>query len=389
MDFLKALVTKAPFIITFFWATTVGVSMLKRKSWFKAPLFIFLVFSMVALLAGSAFVSGQYTLFRWLYFPASFMSLSMFPTYYLYIASLTSEKGLTRSRWLKHLIIPISHAALAGVVFIIIMDHEARIFWVERCLTGMVEPEGLFRFALNMDNYFRKLFLGMAIVYYMQTDKIIYKHRISLGQYFSNTETADIKWFPALRVAFFLTLLAAFFHFTTSRHATLEYEILPVLSYSLLSVFFWITGYFSQGQQRIYPPENTDDDVQEQVHATLSNEQYSTLARELEKIMAEQKIFTQRDLTLPGLSRILGTNRTYLSRLFNEHLHISFNHYINQKRVEYVSSLLDHEKQEKDIRDIWVMCGFNSASSFYRWFHTFKGTSPLAYRERVRKQQDQ
>ncbi len=87
------------------------------------------------------------------------------------------------------------------------------------------------------------------------------------------------------------------------------------------------------------------------------------IARRVDSLMDKKRLFLKGDLTLEKLAREVGTNRTYLSRMFNRVKGTTFSDYLNRKRLEYAGTLAGGEFQpEKIVRE----CGFSSVRAFYK-----------------------
>ena len=62
--------------------------------------------------------------------------------------------------------------------------------------------------------------------------------------------------------------------------------------------------------------------------------------------------YLQADISLTNVSRILGTNRSYLSSIINNKFGMNFNAYVNQYRVKY-------------IKDYWIITQLFQKKSWY------------------------
>ena len=121
------------------------------------------------------------------------------------------------------------------------------------------------------------------------------------------------------------------------------------------------------------PEDNSADSAE-------SNSQPNYLfADRLESVFSKGKIYLNATLTLNDLARELGTNRTYLSNYLNQQLHTTFYEYVNQWRVRRAKELL--RASSLPLEDIALQSGFNSMSSFRRYFIAHTGMSPLEYRK--------
>lgn len=99
-------------------------------------------------------------------------------------------------------------------------------------------------------------------------------------------------------------------------------------------------------------------------------------------IKAENHIknhYSDPSLSLSDIAEKLGTNSTYLSKLFKENLGVNFNDYINSYRIEIAKSLLN--STDKKIEVISNETGFNSQQNFIRVFKKIEGLAPGQYRK--------
>lgn len=103
-------------------------------------------------------------------------------------------------------------------------------------------------------------------------------------------------------------------------------------------------------------------------------------ADRFESVFSKGKIYLNATLTLNDLARELGTNRTYLSNYLNRELHTTFYEYVNQWRVRRAKELL--RETDMLLEEVALQSGFNSMSSFRRYFSAHTGMSPLEYRKR-------
>lgn len=117
--------------------------------------------------------------------------------------------------------------------------------------------------------------------------------------------------------------------------------------------------------------------------SSLTDEKSLELFRTLERIMREEKIYKDNFITKDKVAEILGTNRTYLSRIINEQSKLSFTHYVNRFRIEEAIRLLSDPNNETPMKAISAELGFNSISTFYNLFQSSVGMTPSQYRNKV------
>lgn len=111
-----------------------------------------------------------------------------------------------------------------------------------------------------------------------------------------------------------------------------------------------------------------------QHHARQINKLYETL----EKLMVEEEVWRDPNLTLSSLATIIGTNRTYLYEVIHNKTGYNFNEYINRKRIDcFIQFIRTHP--DADITQAFYEVGYRSKSTAYRNFQLLMGTAPNKY----------
>ncbi len=104
-----------------------------------------------------------------------------------------------------------------------------------------------------------------------------------------------------------------------------------------------------------------------------------------ERVFREKKIYLNPTLNINDLAQELGTNRTYVSNYINQQLHTTFYEYVNNWRVEQAIDLLT--STDLSLQEVATQSGFNSISSFRRYFVSKMGLTPSAYKKAHKAQQ--
>ena len=117
----------------------------------------------------------------------------------------------------------------------------------------------------------------------------------------------------------------------------------------------------------------------------LSDERGQELFSRMERLMNEDHIYRNKDLTVEKLAEILNTNRSYISRTVNEFTGMTFNNYINSLRIDEAVKVLSDINDDIPLKALSDDLGFNTRSTFYRSFQKLIGVPPSKYREEIRK----
>jgi len=100
----------------------------------------------------------------------------------------------------------------------------------------------------------------------------------------------------------------------------------------------------------------------------------------LTRAMEKDKLYLDPDLNLSLLVQHTGLPQKTISAVLNQHLHKSFNEYINTYRIEaFKTRVREQDIAQLTIAGIAKECGFSSQATFQRIFKQYTGTVPSAY----------
>ncbi|HMP31935.1 MAG TPA: helix-turn-helix transcriptional regulator [Saprospiraceae bacterium] len=107
--------------------------------------------------------------------------------------------------------------------------------------------------------------------------------------------------------------------------------------------------------------------------------------QKLDELMGKNMIFTKSELKIADVSRELDMSVHHISQVLNDNYNISFNNYINQKRIEYSKKLIETKSEFLTLEAIGHEAGFNSKTTFFTMFKKLTGMTPKEYREQHKK----
>jgi AraC-like DNA-binding protein len=116
----------------------------------------------------------------------------------------------------------------------------------------------------------------------------------------------------------------------------------------------------------------------------LTKEASEELHKKLNHIIHSEKIFNEGELTLTELAKRLGTHPNYLSQVINEKEGKNFYDYINTLRTEeFIKVVSSPDSHKFTLLSLAFECGFNSKSSFNKYFKKVTGQAPSEYLQRM------
>lgn len=234
--------------------------------------------------------------------------------------------------------------------------------------------------------------LIVSVLSFILVIRNVLRYNKSVVCNYSYTQNLTVSW-----VAFSAALFNSWFilYYFCFRDATWEGEVF----YDLYSIVMWTIIWVYSRRHRVIaemarqeasgsnllaeeaeqdaPMQDNEEDGAESNASAVAKEEFFTLA--LCQKMEVEKVFLDPRLSLSDLAQAVGTNRSYLSEYINKSGR-TFYDYVNNYRIAEACSIIE-EEPKASMGDVASRSGFNSISSFNRYFFKAKGMSPTAYRK--------
>ncbi|MEM9931381.1 MAG: helix-turn-helix domain-containing protein, partial [Bacteroidota bacterium] len=114
----------------------------------------------------------------------------------------------------------------------------------------------------------------------------------------------------------------------------------------------------------------------------IAEEEATGLLQALDKLMTEEALYLNPELSQQEVAKKLGIIPHRLSQLLNENLGQSFPNYLNTRRVAEAKRLIKKQKAYS-LESIGYDAGFRSKSTFYAAFKKHAGTTPATFRKKL------
>lgn len=146
-------------------------------------------------------------------------------------------------------------------------------------------------------------------------------------------------------------------------------------AYSFLITF--IFGSIALGLD-LHPIQTTEDD-EEVKNIDAFIEANRELAERARRLFMEEKLYLRPGLVTDDVVAMLGTNRTYFTRMMRAEFNMSFNEYVTSERISYSKQLL--AGTDKTLEEVALDSGFSNASAYCRVFKRLTSTTPDSWRK--------
>lgn len=305
---------------------------------------------------------------------ALFVNL-IFPLFYLYIYTITSEKINFKKNYIIHYILPIILFSLYFFLSKIWMSAEEEKQLMLGFLNGNI-PDGIkYKAGYYLLNFGRIYYLVSSIFYVILIARCYSKFKVRASNIFSSDYTKELNWVKGIGLLMFLILIINFYLNRMHNQDIINQDLLLSTSYFSFGIFFWVLGYYGFRQGELYN--------QVKVAKTEDyNEPVRIEKKEIEEYLVKNKEFLNPNLSIYDLCVAFKTNRTYLSLEINKHFEMNFRTLINSYRIEEAVRIISHAKEQKEspsFEQIATETGFNSYSSFLRGFKIKEDLSPSEF----------
>ncbi|MGM9735616.1 MAG: helix-turn-helix domain-containing protein [Candidatus Cryptobacteroides sp.] len=207
-----------------------------------------------------------------------------------------------------------------------------------------------------------------------------------LSDNYSNIEHKDVRWVVGYSIIYFVFVIAypiLFHHTIWLSEAIYNLGSMLVLTLLFLVARKHIVVKLSLEPDNDASPETISDEdnnelTTDQEDNTMKDE---LIGKKLTKAMEQDKLYLNPELSLREVSSAIGSNMKYLSLYLNRNLGMSFYEYVNKYRVSYACELINrmYDDGRVNMTDVASQSGFNSLSSFNRYFKKEKGVTPKEY----------
>lgn len=104
-----------------------------------------------------------------------------------------------------------------------------------------------------------------------------------------------------------------------------------------------------------------------------------------EALMSDPAVYCDPEISKEKVSRLLGTNRTYVSRMVNRLYGVNFPAYVNALRIREAIRVLSDPANTVPLKTLAQEIGYSSIATFYVKFKEETGMTPASFRKKVKQ----
>lgn len=222
--------------------------------------------------------------------------------------------------------------------------------------------------------------------------KKIKKFDERLKEYYSNIDEINLSWLwlffvtiSILWALYFILFLLSLVDIVVDPYGIADYFFALSLAVVIFAIGFMVfrkPEVFSDIREFKSANNNGGSSY---LKSGLNDLEADKHAERLSNLLEDKKLYLNSDLNLEELARELELPPKYLSEILNKKMGITFYELINIYRGKEAGKILE-ERSSENIKMIEVMfdSGFNSKSTFNKYFKKVFGTTPSQYRNKFK-----
>ncbi|MDX9928979.1 MAG: helix-turn-helix domain-containing protein [Bacteroidales bacterium] len=303
-----------------------------------------------------------------------FASLALYPMYYIYVLLVVSDHKFSFRKHYPYLL-PATILFLLSVYGYIRMEYEKDYHYISQTIYGIGTSDPDLVFIRNIQSAERVVYLLQLVIFGYLTTRKIRRYRMLQVERFSFPEKWNINWVWVSSMVLMLGMAMSAIYTVAGRSSFIDDPLRIAFPSTLYTVLIFIVGVFGNSQRPVIIPEEEDHCSEEVPDEKVP----ARLKADLMALFEKEQVYLNKDLTIWDVTARLGTNRTYVSKIINNDMGLTFTVFVNNFRVSHAISLL-RGNNNLPVDELADLSGFGSANSLYRSFLLKEGMSVAEYR---------
>ena len=334
-----------------------------------------------------------------------FSSLAVFPIICLYIRSCYEDYNITWVPYLSTIPSLVMFAVSVILTLVIGLDRCAyitQLFYSGSIVRSMLSPIENLYYTFVFQVYYVTFFISLSVslVYVFArlfSGKFKFKHITAFFRGEKSSFVANVVCFFFV-IYFVLWGVSLVFNSVFLNQLSIWSTLWSLVAAVIMFLIGYVTavpalpgGYINLDRLR-HPFHGMKQSTQEFLQgidsgpmAGVATSGYDKLMDAFKQYMVKEQGFLNPNLTIEEISRILNTNRTYVSKLVNLYYGMPFRDYLNSLRMNYAKQLMTDEP-DASLEYIAVKSGFQSSTQFIRKFRETEGVTPTIWKTMQRQQ---
>lgn len=234
--------------------------------------------------------------------------------------------------------------------------------------------------SVMLTNYLWHYLKFVPVIYAFAAALEIYRYKQQLKQFYSSLSLQGPYWLLLLTLGFALNWLWSLVVHLLGQ--TVSFSIADSFGiFDNYITFLLVNALFIYSLLYAHQLLETKDKPKEKEVAVAAEMSPDVIAR-IRNTMEKQQLYLTQNLNIEDFARQVGIHYREVSSIINKEFNTNFFEFVNEYRVNRAKQmLLDPQYAQMTILDILLESGFNSKSSFHRFFKRYTGMSAAEFRK--------
>jgi AraC-like DNA-binding protein len=201
----------------------------------------------------------------------------------------------------------------------------------------------------------------------------LFRHEKAIEGTFSNLEKLSLQWLRLILYSVAIIMLIAVVLFFRRAYFDAVWLLVALLIYTM--------SYFTLKKPEVFSGLIEKSKGGKYQKSSLSPGMLEDYKQKIDKLMEEEKLFLDNEISLPLLADKMAIPVHHLSQIINQVYHQNFYEFISHYRIETAKEMMQSPEFEKlKIIEICFNVGFNTISAFNTSFRRITGLTPSQYK---------
>jgi len=375
----RTILLLSPIYITLFWSIALTGNK-KKHNIPQALLSRFMLFPAISFTALFLYFTPYPDIYPYFDFALQYSISLFFPVYYIFFRLLTIDDEFSLKAHFRFLALPLLIASVYGIGIIFTPWEEYKAWLFDE---NAFSDSPFIQFLSIMRDIIRVHFFIQLCITFIGNQLLIKKYGIKAEQFYSDMEEENYRNAKMLNYCIIITIILSIIVFALGHELIFPKETALNFVLSISSLMLFFIGYMGLKQEPINPTFEmvNNDDALIQLEVIPIDSRKKILHKMLAQF-EEEKIYLNSQLNIMDIVQAVGTNRTYISSIINQHYNQNFCSFVNSYRIDELERVLlkNPEYTNEILADC---CGFGSLNSLKRAIFSKTGLTLPEWKKQV------
>jgi len=368
----------SPVFVSLFWAITLSGNK-KEHAVPRAYLAKFMLFPMICFGAHFFYFAPLPNIYPYFDVLLQIIGSLIFPVFYIYFRLLTVDKKFSIRVHAIYLVIPIIIPLIyaIGVFFTPWVEFKTWLY------NNAAFPESpIIHILAILKKVLNIQFLLVVIAAFIGSYLLLSKHGAKAEQYYSDMKDGKYNNAKLLSLTIVLGSVASFIAVSVGRHFLMPKDVMIYPLWIIFSGTIYLIGYMGMKQKPVNPTFDLEEKSLHADESSPSPEEQNIMLKKLLDLFNNHKLYMNSQLTIMDVVQEMGSNRTSISTIINQHCGQNFCSFVNNYRLAELERVVrENPKHSYDV--LAESCGFGSVNSLKRSVINKTGLSISEWKKQV------